>query len=224
MYTGKGIDGWNGRNYGTLELVYNKNGFLGTSEGKEIQLQRDNADEDFYLIGRAQVARVQMLSFGDLKGVSGSPMLFMKLEGQWAADPLIPAEQMGVGGHATVRGYEEREFLGDNAITGTLEFRTPIYLGLLDRESADAKGKSDGRYIAWDRTQLVFFFDFGWFQLEDALGKGEDDSEFLCSVGPGLRAAVGSNFQLRVDWGIPLNTTSESDGAGAVHVSLQGQF
>ena len=224
LYTGKGLDSWNGRNYGTLEMVYNENGFLGTSEGEEIQLQRDNADEDFYLIGRAQVARVQMLSFGDLKGVSGSPMLFMKLDGQWAADPLIPAEQMGVGGHATVRGYEEREFLGDNAITGTLEFRTPIYLGILDRKSADAKGKPAGRYIAWDRTQLVFFFDFGWFQLEDALGKGEDDSKFLCSVGPGLRAAVGSNFQLRVDWGIPLKETSESEGAGAVHVSLQGQF
>ena len=224
LYTGKGLDSWNGRNYGTLELVYNKNGFLGTSEGDEIRSQRDNADEDFYLLGRAQVARVQMLSFGDLKYVQGAPMLFMKLEGQWAADPLIPAEQMGVGGHATVRGYEEREFLGDNAITGTLEFRTPIYLGIFDRENADAKGKADGRYIAWDRTQFVFFFDFGWFQLEDALGKGEDDSEFLCSVGPGLRAAVGSNFQLRVDWGIPLNTTSESDGAGAVHVSLQGQF
>ena len=68
-------------------------------------------------------------------------MCFMKLDGKWAADPLIPAEQMGVGGHATVRGYEEREFLGDNAITGTLEFRTPIYLGILDRKSADAKGK-----------------------------------------------------------------------------------
>ena len=214
MYSSRELDSWMGRNYATLEGVCN----LGGSDEDEIKAQRAEADKDYWL-ARAQLARIQTVGgqFDAEKGWSGRSMVFAKLDAQYAGGALIPAEQMGVGGANSVRGYKEREYLGDHAIVGTLEYRTPLYLGLVTRPK--------GEKAAQDRLQFVAFTDFGGLWREEAL-PGEEDSEFLWGAGVGLRAAWSDYLQMRLDYAIPLNETTESEisDGGTIHLSLQAQF
>lgn len=214
MYSSKDLDSLMGRNYATVEAVYN----LGGSSQDEFERMREDADKDYWLT-RAQLARIQTVggTYDADAGWSGRSMLFAKLDAQYAGGPLVSAEQMGVGGAASVRGYKEREFLGDHAAVFTLEYRTPLYLGLLTRPK---EGKA-----ANDRVQFVVFSDVGGSWREDPL-PGEDHSQALWGAGAGLRFAWSDYLQLRFDYGLPLKKTNESEigDGGAIHISIQGQF
>jgi len=48
------------------------------------------------------------------------------VDGQWANEPLLAAEQLFGGGMDTVRGYQQNETLGDNGIRTRLEILTPF--------------------------------------------------------------------------------------------------
>lgn len=213
-YTGKKADWLNGRNYATVQVLYNVGGLAGTSDDAEIDTQRTGASSD-YMVGKLQVGRVQ--PFAGRRGQdgrrTGQSILFVKAEGQVADGALIPAEQIGVGGAKSVRGYIEREFLGDHGAFGTIELRTPLLLGLLSRPFDAAKGRDP-----IDRLQLVSFVDGGYTSYDGG------DNQTISSVGLGLRLAVTSHSQLKFDWGFPLQTTDESSSSGAGHVNFQLQF
>lgn len=49
-----------------------------------------------------------------------------RLEGQWTADGLVSAEQFGLGGASSVRGYRERELGGDTGLSASLELTTAL--------------------------------------------------------------------------------------------------
>lgn len=215
IYTDKQVDSWGGRNYATIEAVHN----VGGSSLEEMQYYRATIDDEAYTLLRAQVARIQLLGDYTAADASGLWMLFAKLDSQFADGPLNGAEQFGLGGHGAVRGYDERQFMADSGVSGTFEVRTPLILGVFDR--------TPNQKLPWDRMQFVGFFDYGWYNLEDGLGEGKDDSEFICSVGLGLRFVGAENAQLRLDWGIPLIKDDEkfdTDSAGRIHLSMQLQF
>ncbi|MBQ7253021.1 MAG: ShlB/FhaC/HecB family hemolysin secretion/activation protein [Kiritimatiellae bacterium] len=226
MYSEKKPDRFNGLNFATVETLYNAGGFLGTSDRDEMELQRTAADEN-YLIVRAQMARLQLLSLAEKP--SGSPMLFAKVGGQWAGGALIPAEQMGLGGDGSVRGYATREYLGDHGIAGTLELRTPIALGFFSRKvpswfgaAPASAGRTGADDTPFDRLQFVLFADAGCIKIEDPL-PGEESSKTLLSAGFGVRLALSDHFQVKCDVGFPLEETTDSDTA-CVHFSSQVQF
>jgi hemolysin activation/secretion protein len=55
-----------------------------------------------------------------------------KLRGQYTNDALIPGEQFGVGGVASVRGLKEREATGDRGYTVNVELLAPaVYAGIV---------------------------------------------------------------------------------------------
>lgn len=226
MYSEKKPDALHGLNFATVEALYNRGDFMGTSDQKEMELQRTAADAD-YLIVRAQLARLQMLAFGGQ--TTGAPMLFAKASGQWSDGPLIPAEQMGLGGNGSVRGYATREYLGDQGVAGTLEFRTPITLGFFTRKipawfgATAAPGSADkAAPTPDDRFQLVVFADAGYIKIQDPL-PGEEDDKTLYSVGLGGRFALSDYFQVTCDVGFPLEETTDSDTA-CLHFNAQVQF
>jgi hemolysin activation/secretion protein len=100
---------------------------------------------------------------------------FAKVHGQIANKPLLNTEQFGGGGLGTVRGYLEAETLGDNAVAGTVEVRSPSLLGFLGKEAYE-----------W---RLRAFGDAAWLTVRDPLP--EQESSFrLASVG------VGSEMKL----------------------------
>ena len=221
MFSNRNLDSLYGRNYLTVESVYNLGDALGCSEAGDFAGQRFAAKDnlDYWLV-RAQLARIQTFG-GSLtdEGYAGRSIIFAKAEAQYAGGPLIPAEQMGVGGANSVRGYLEREFLGDHAVAATLEYRTPLLLGLLTRPPKDSDRPAS------DRLQFVVFSDLGFFSREDEL-PGETNDEVLWGAGVGLRFAWSENYQLRCDVATPLKDTRESEPGKDIryHVSAQCQF
>ena len=213
LYTGKGLDSWMGRNYATVEAVAKVRG----SDEKEMKGQRFAAEENYY-IGHFQLARIQTVggSRADDGAWSGRGMVFAKVDAQIASGALVSAEQMGVGGANSVRGFREREYLGDHGVTATLEYRTPLLVGAL--------GSLVGSKTPDERLQFVAFCDLGWAGIEKPLS-GEEDA-FLASLGVGLRAAWGEHALLRLDYGVPVRKPDDYDGssAGRLHVSMQAQF
>ena len=224
IYSSKPTRNWGGRLYCTLELLYNIGDFLGSSDDVEIQRLRREAEAD-YLIFRPQVAYVQ--TFGGAgagaRGGEGRWVLFLRAAGQYADGPLVPAEQIGVGGANTVRGYVEREYLGDHGFFANIELRTPMLLGFLTRPFVSERHRKAHLRNPLDRLQFVVFLDAGSIKIEDPL-PGEDDTQELYSAGLGLRLAFTEYAQLKFDWGFPLEETDESSSSGRGHVNLQLQF
>ncbi len=123
-------------------------------------------------------------------------LLVVRGDIQLASRPLVPLEQFGLGGIETVRGYPEYFLLTDNAVSGSVELRLPIF-------------RAEGAVL-----QIAPFADVGhgW----DILGSRDrekssntsNNSNTLLSVGLGLRLQLGNNLTARFDWGHPLINNS----------------
>jgi hemolysin activation/secretion protein len=121
-------------------------------------------------------------------------------DGQWASEPLVPAESYFVGGLDTVRGYIQSESIGDHAIRGRAELTTPNIIDIpLDmiwqrRKSSEVK-------IEW---KLAAFYDTANLWIARAL-VGQRDQFRLEGVGGGFRARlVPYNLTVHFDQGLAL--------------------
>lgn len=118
--------------------------------------------------------------------------MIFRLDVQLSNDPLLPLEQIAVGGRYSVRGYRENALVRDQAVISSLETRIPL---LRDTRWAD--------YV-----QLVPFVDFGkaWDK-----GGAHPGPNSLSSVGIGLRWGATLvkhprelRSQFEIYWGYPL--------------------
>lgn len=110
------------------------------------------------------------------------------LSGQWTDEALIPGEQIGLGGLASIRGYTERELAGDSGYV----LRTEVVAPPVTK-----------------KLHLHGFFDHGIRDLEDFQGPTKDwDS--LSSVGLGARYSVGP-FAMRFDLARPLDNGPQTN-------------
>ncbi|WP_277189237.1 ShlB/FhaC/HecB family hemolysin secretion/activation protein [Caballeronia sp. BR00000012568055] len=104
---------------------------------------------------------------------------------QWTGNTLLPSEELGLGGDATVRGYEPYAAQGDRGWNVQTELRAPaITLGPA-------------------AMQPFVFFDAGhvWNRIAEA---GEVNNASLASVGAGFRFQVGRFVSVRGTYGFPL--------------------
>ncbi len=136
---------------------------------------------------------------GDLahtREFGGGFQLFVRAQGQVASEPLIPNEQFAAGGLDTVRGYLEGEVLGDHALLGTLELRSPSLLG--NPES------SPGKFGEW---RVYVFADGGFLELRDPLP--EQEASFrMASVGFGSAIRILDRLSGSIDAAWPLVSQS----------------
>ena len=109
-------------------------------------------------------------------------VLVAGVNAQLTPDSLLSLEQFSLGGADTVRGYRQNQLVADNGILGTMEVRIPV--------------TSDPIIL-----QVVPFFDIGsaWNNDNSDLEPG-----LIASLGLGLRGQIGSNFNWRLDYGLPL--------------------
>ncbi len=215
-YTGKKPDAMGGRNFATLQGVFNV-----ATAGDDLEELWTGAEEHYWIL-RWQLARLQPL-FGwydenTRKSDLHQWMLFSKLEGQYTSDNLIPTEKLSLGGYNTMRGYHTRGYIGDYGVYGTTELRTPI---LVDGFASLFGDRSDKTPI--DRLQMLCFADYGWTAFND-LPPGYDDNEFLFSAGLGARAALTKYSQLRCDVAFPIANAYGDDDDVEVYFSVQVQF
>ncbi len=106
--------------------------------------------------------------------------------------PLVPLEQIGIGGQESVRGYRQDALLTDNAIFASAEVRLPV---------ARFPGQNN-------LLQIAPFVDFGttWNRGGRDDSNAEDATDTLLSLGLGLRLQLQERLTARFDWGIPLIT------------------
>ena len=115
--------------------------------------------------------------------------------GQLANINLLPSEEYGLGGYNTVRGYKERIVNGDNALLCNLEMHTPpikIFSYLKKNKKSN------------EALKLLVFFDYGISGVNRTI-PGQNKTEYLMSVGPGIRYSFGPYLTLRTDWGFQLH-------------------
>lgn len=138
-----------------------------------------------------------------------------RFSGQWTNDGLVPGEQFGIGGAASVRGYEERELAGDSGALLSFELVGP--------ELARGLGIANGSL----RPQA--FIDGGWVSnrlgtacLTTATSAHEHCS--LASAGFGARFQFG-DLQARIHLGHALKTAARTArGDTRVHLALSYSF
>ncbi len=123
--------------------------------------------------------------------------------GQWANEPLIPGEQLGLGGVNSIRGFEERETSGDRGHQLNLEVWAPP--------------------IA-NNIRLLGFLDYGHRHLEEAIA-GLKTSDSLASMGVGLRWQWKNQLNLSLDLAHVLNGADPTDsGDGRLHFNVFYRF
>ncbi len=167
---------------GTLTYGFREAG----SNPAEFDANRFRADGSF-LKFRGKLARTQELPL-DLQ-------IFGKAEGQFTGSPLISNEQFAAGGMTTVRGYLEAEALGDRALLGSLEFRSPDFL-------PGPSDVNDGR--------AYLFLEGAYLTLLEPLPAQENEFD-LASFGLGSRFRFLTHFSGEVNLGVPLIGLGETE-------------
>ncbi|MFM9827647.1 MAG: ShlB/FhaC/HecB family hemolysin secretion/activation protein [Sphingomonas sp.] len=164
----------------------------GVSEEGFGQLSRVDGDARFLTIGYfldwvARLDRKFSFSFSST--------------GQLASRPLLATAEIGLGGPAFGRGYDNSERTGDNGILGAAEFRADL-----------------GRVVpgAVDRLQLYGFVDGGYVtNLRGGLGGGA-----LASSGGGARIGTGK-FDAMIEVAQPLNAPRFDTGDKRPRVTVR---
>jgi hemolysin activation/secretion protein len=146
-----------------------------------------------FLYFRGDVAHTQELPDG--------VQLYGKVQGQASSQPLVSNEQFAGGGLGTSRGYLEAAALGDDAIFGTFELRSPSLLGWKKRKDTE-----------W---RIYTFIEVGVLTLQQPLSEQQSRFE-LASVGVGTRIQLFDHFHGSFDMGIPLTSQGGAKSGDAL--------
>lgn len=165
-----------------------------------------NNDNDFstvspgsasdYTYGRLTVERVTKLPL-DFS-------LVASITGQLSTGNLLVSEQLGAGGYASLRGYDEREANAEEGFVSKVEIRTPSF----------AVGSANSQ------LQLLAFWDHAELRRYDAVPLSPDGYS-LGSAGVGLRYNFSTYISLRADYGWQIKDSSLGDtGDSRGHVGV----
>ena len=150
---------------------------------------------------------LRMNGFGGLALPSGW-QLQGRLNGQYSPDALVSGEQLGLGGASSVRGYEEREIVGDSGFFAALELHGPDVAKRLSgifgarslgtTEATQAAAGTASAAPAFD-LRLLAFTDAGRVSNQGGLPCREAQTRCsLASFGLGARLSAGP-LQVRLD-------------------------
>lgn len=149
-------------------------------------------------------------SIGDVYRTSGKWTLSALVRGQLATGTLPTAEQFGLGGANTVRGYYEQQFIADNAFCFNFEVYTPP-VGLFKTKTL--------------RNELSFvaFVDYGYGYNYSILAP-EFREQHLIGIGPGLRYDISTYFSLKLDYGFQLKGITGDSQIGRLNFSAIASY
>lgn len=158
-------------------------------------------------LGQAQAA---------IRATASGQQLVARLDAQLASDPLLPLEQIGVGGMATVRGYRENQLVRDDALILSLEYRIPV--ADWRWPALDGGRPDDGRLF------LSPFIDAA--RSWSVAGGGADwlaGSGLALSWSPGPRLAVDLAYGYRL---LPVGEASAQDPLqdNGIHFKVRWRF
>ena len=179
---------WGGKARASASVVFSP-GDIGSGNSEEaFASYRPSADPTYFytkLTGRWEKALPKDWQF-HLRG-----------EAQLASGALVPTEQLGLGGHRTIRGYEEQNYLADSGYAVSAELHTPSW----------SLGKDS-------QLHALTFLDHGWGWRED------DNSSSFNSVGIGLRFKHQDHLSAQLDLAQSTSDSKES----AIHAGINLSF
>jgi hemolysin activation/secretion protein len=135
-------------------------------------------------------------------------LLLLRGDAQLSGESLVPLEKFRIGGINSTRGYRQDLSLGDSGLFASAELRIPIV----------RFEKIDGV------LQIAPFFDVATVWNSNNV---KINNATLPAVGVGLNLSLGTNFNARLDWGIPLNSIeaeSNSLQEDGIYFSLDSNF
>jgi hemolysin activation/secretion protein len=155
---------------------------------------RAGASEDYMALrGAASISRV----------LAGEWQWRAIANAQYSKDALVPGEQFGAGGAASVRGFGERDVAGDSGLGLNLEVYSP---------NLCTSGPWQCRVLA--------FHDRAAIRRNHAL-PGELTSTSIASAGLGLRLMLSSLANLQLDYGRVMQAGATGRGdSGRLHLRL----
>jgi hemolysin activation/secretion protein len=164
----------------------------------------DVPDGQFFAwLGQAQYAR----RIGDSEW-----QVNLRADLQLTPDPLLPIEQIAIGGIDTVRGYRENQLVRDNGWDTSAELLIPLGRLRIPRVSQAA---DDGL------VQLVPFVDAGGGWNNEA---ETPDPKVIYSVGTGLRWRPNPQLFARLDFGVPLKDVPEPEDDSLQDLGIYFEF
>lgn len=178
--------------YGYSDSRQPRNVFYDISYVNNISGGSDNTNETYDLSRSGATANYGLWRFHAGYQVTNAKGWTFNLvsEGQYTDSVLISNEEFALGGVNSIRGFNEREALGDKGLRLTTEFYTPVQ-----------PKNPNQRY--------VLFWDQGWLGNNDNSG-----SNYLGSIGFGWRYSDNKNFSEKVDLGYVLNSNDKKTTAG----------
>jgi hemolysin activation/secretion protein len=141
------------------------------------------------------------------KALGGDWAVRANLIGQHTRQSLVTGEMFGIGGADSVRGFLEREHSNDKGHRGSLELYSPE----IGRNLTEAL-----------RLRVLGFYDFGWVKRVHPT-PAEIYSTGIASTGIGVRASVGRDTTLRLDYASVVDSSHTSRGT-RLHGSLSYVF
>ena len=162
---------------------------VGVTLARNIAGGKNGNQRDFTLARVGAKAGYSALRLsGSYSQVLGSDWQWRALfNGQYTPDALVPGEQFGVGGGASVRGFLEREVANDSGANLNLELYAPNWCG-------------NGGY----QCRALAFYDTGWVRRNHVL-PGEIDSMAIGSAGLGLRMLLSRYANVQLDYAHVVN-------------------
>jgi hemolysin activation/secretion protein len=183
-YTAGQRDAWGGTSF-TGSVFFSPGDLTDNNNDVDFQTIRPFAESE-YVYSRVTLERIFSLP--------ENFSLVGRFTGQLASGNLLSSEQLGVGGYATIRGYEEREVNADEGFYTNAELRSPP----LSLASLFKLGD-----VPQDQLQALLFWDYAAVSLSDPIG-GQDPNLFLSSFGPGVRYSINPYLSFRFDYGFQL--------------------
>jgi hemolysin activation/secretion protein len=138
-----------------------------------------------------------------------------RMAAQATPDGLVPGEQFGLGGASTVRGYQEREVVGDQGFNASLEWN-------FRSKTVDEWLRTNVQSSRTINATFAVFADYG--QVSNQLGTVCQNNSIACSlgsVGVGVVLSSSNKWSLRMDVARALlNSVSTQKDQSALHFSL----
>jgi hemolysin activation/secretion protein len=161
-----------------------------------IRNQRDGRANPHYRITRLTLSAAKP-AFGGQASASFS--------GQWTPDALVAAEQFGIGGDGSIRGFNGRVASNDQGERLGLEWQSPMR----PWDAHDAKAGSGGKRAAPGQPPVASALAWGWQVFLEAGQVRRNDPQprdttrtRLAAVGSGLRLLAFDRMSVRADLGV----------------------
>lgn len=185
----------------TFEIFYSPGTWLPDQTNTDYRNARFRGNPH-YIYGRATLAPIVRLPH--------NYALAFTMRGQLSNRNLIASEQFGLGGYNSVRGYKERVVNVDDGFLGTAELRTPTISFPFSNPSRSM-------------LQFLAFIDYGTGRRIHPAPL-EDRSEYLLSIGPGVRYDFNPYINFRGDFGYKLHKIDSSEKDYRFHFGLVASY